>query len=616
MNFEALFLGPQAENHRFLKEMVSFFLDEHIHWRRNFHPDDTPSITLSDQSQADFIAMQQKTQEVLLQLSSKLKQSSLPWHSPRYLSHMTSDILLPAHLAYILTMLYNPNNVAWEGSPVTTSLELQVGLQLARLLGFDEDQAFGHITSGGTIANNEALWFARNLKSIPLAVKRVRPDLVADIADKTLMNLSVRDTLALLSHSREQMEETKQASIRGSGLKSCEVGRVFVPRTRHYSWDKIVDVLGIGTDNLVRVNVTDDFRMDIMDLRTKIEATVSEGSPVLAVIGVVGTTEEGAVDPVHEIVALREQFEAQGVSFYIHIDAAYGGYARALFLDEDSGFMKPDELLKTLHRKHIISDSYQYPSHQIYRAFEAIKDVDSVTIDPHKLGYVPYQAGAVVFRDKRIRNIISYFAPYVFEEGNEYQNPLLLGSYIMEGSKSGAAAAAVWAAHQVVGLNNDGYGRIIGETIEGALRLHSMMVEKERIRAGHKLFRIAPLTRPDTNIVVYAFNEDGNTSLARMNDLNRSMKERLYYEPGKRTHQYEFMVSSTLLSRDEYGDGPLDFLHRLGIPSGEWAKEGEVFVLRSTIMSPYLTSDFTHLDYAGMLFGCFERVLGEVSGPD
>jgi hypothetical protein len=48
MNFAALFPGSQAENHNFFKEMLNFFLDEHIPWRKNFHPDDSPSITFHD----------------------------------------------------------------------------------------------------------------------------------------------------------------------------------------------------------------------------------------------------------------------------------------------------------------------------------------------------------------------------------------------------------------------------------------------------------------------------------------------------------------------------------------------------------------------------------------
>src|SRR3546814_17707211 len=67
-------------------------------------------------------------------LSAALKRS-VPFHSPRYLGHMVSDLLLPGLLAQIVTLPYNPNNVVGEASPVTLDMEISAGLQLARKIG-------------------------------------------------------------------------------------------------------------------------------------------------------------------------------------------------------------------------------------------------------------------------------------------------------------------------------------------------------------------------------------------------------------------------------------------------------------------------------------------------
>ena len=56
-------------------------------------------------------------------------------------------------------------------------------------------------------------------------------------------------------------------------------------------------------------------------------------------------------------------------------------------------------------------------------------EVESVTIDPHKMGYVPYAAGGIAIRLKEMRNVISYFAPYVFDRGVEA--PDMLGAYTL-----------------------------------------------------------------------------------------------------------------------------------------------------------------------------------------
>src|SRR3546814_7125892 len=91
-------------------------------------------------------------------LSAALKRS-VPFHSPRYLGHMVSDLLLPGLLAQIVTLPYNPNNVVGEASPVTLDMEISAGLQLARMLGYRADEnradcAFGYLTSGGTTAKD------------------------------------------------------------------------------------------------------------------------------------------------------------------------------------------------------------------------------------------------------------------------------------------------------------------------------------------------------------------------------------------------------------------------------------------------------------------------------
>jgi tyrosine decarboxylase len=609
MDFEALFLGPKAENQDFFREILSTLIDEHVDWRTNFHPDDKASITPEDKKRKDFTRTQKKIRDVLLELSAKLKTSSVPFHSPRYVGHMISDILMPAHLAYLLTALYNPNNVAWEGSPATTELELEAGLDLAQMIGFERNEAFGHITSGGTVANMEALWIARNLKSVPFAIREAVPDLVEGRTDKELKNLSPAETLDLLVKAESRIDEIKNHTVRTTGMEFANLGKIFLPQTKHYSWVKAADVLGLGTDALVFVKVTEDYRMDIDDLRNKIRASVESGEPILAVVGVLGSTEESSVDPIDKIVELRNEFEREGVSFYIHVDGAYGGYARSVFLDTKSEFLPLEKLKRALDKARIIPESCDWPGEDVYNAYKALAHVDSVTIDPHKLGYIPYPAGAVVFRDRHVRDFVSYFASYVFESEEVYRNPHLLGSYILEGSKAGAASSAVWTAHNILGLNYAGYGRVIGESIEGAMRFYDQIVRTRAIRAGEKVYRVVPLVKPDINIVVYAFNEEGNDSLEEMNSLNRKIKDRLSYKPERPVSSYEFFVSSTSLDHEEYGDAPLGFLEKCGISKEEWDRVHEVFVIRSCIMSPYMTRDFTDMDYLTELFGCFEKVL-------
>jgi len=79
---------------------------------------------------------------------------------------------MPAHLGYICALLYNQNNCAAEASTVTTSFELEVGTDLCVMMGYDREKSMGHLVTGGSVANIEAIWAARNVKFFPLALQR------------------------------------------------------------------------------------------------------------------------------------------------------------------------------------------------------------------------------------------------------------------------------------------------------------------------------------------------------------------------------------------------------------------------------------------------------------
>ena len=110
---------------------------------------------------------------------------------------------------------------------------------------------------------------------------------------------------------------------------------------------------------------------------------------MLGVVGVVGSTEEGAVDSIDKIIALRDELMKDGIYYYVHVDAAYGGYGRAIFLDEDNNFI-PYEDLQDVHEEYgVFKEKKEHISREVYDAYKAIELAESVTIDPHKMGYIP-----------------------------------------------------------------------------------------------------------------------------------------------------------------------------------------------------------------------------------
>jgi len=642
VDIEAIFLGPKGENEDIVRGLISKIYEDYIHWRRNFHPEDPMGVTEEDKERPSFKETITNLKSSLEELLSKLRESSMPFHSPRYLGHMTYDTFIPAILGYFAGLLYNPNNVAFEASPVTTEMEIEVGRDLASLIGFKKEEAWGHITAGGTIANFEALWVARNLKYLPIAVKKAtkekglnvsvklangeEKDIISLSEEDLLRRVKPQDALSLkenLIKSQTTEKEKKELedlifknSISQLGVHTFPkgLGKVLVPQSAHYCWLKAVEILGLGRDALEFIPVDEGYRMDIKILKRVVDTLIKNGESILAVVGTLGTTEEGAVDPVDKIISLRERKEKEeNISFYVHIDAAYGGYIKSIFLDEKGDFLEKHLLQRKLQEKRIVEEAWGWPSKDLYNSFFSLKDVDSASIDPHKLGYIPYPGGAVVFKDERVKDLVACYAPYIFRfSQNKDENPQVLGMYIMEGSKPGASAAAVWLAHRVVPLNINGYGKVLGETVEGALRLHHALKElgefsittKWRGVNGRSIEKcvnlvVKPLMPPDLNIVCYAFNVKGNRSLIRMNKLNQELKENKFcLELHKPILGKDFIISSTEFTKEVYGNAPLPFLKSLGIDKKEWDKIGKVEILRSTVMTPYLTLDYIEEDYA------------------
>ena len=92
-----------------------------------------------------------------------------------------------------------------DAAPVTVDLEVRVGLQLARMFGYPDDPArpdcaFGHLTSGGTVANYQALRLALALKGFPVALRDAGvPDIELPEDDWAAFNLGPDASITLLS---------------------------------------------------------------------------------------------------------------------------------------------------------------------------------------------------------------------------------------------------------------------------------------------------------------------------------------------------------------------------------------------------------------------------------
>lgn len=607
VDYKSLFLGDKAENSDTYTKELNRLITSHYGWRKNYIPEDTAAISDKMKQSPAYQDALQKQHDVLDELDQKLRAGSVPWMSAgRYWGQMLSDTLTPAMLAYSQAMLWNANNVTIECSMATSQMEADVSEDLTHLLGYKEGWA--HLTHDGSMANLEGAWYMRQFKSMPLAFKEVVPEKVKGMSEWELLNMSVEDVLKILKTlTPDQIDAVKTHSSR-SGKDIQKLGKIIVPQTKHYSWLKAIDISGIGLDQMIQIPVKSDYRMDIDVLKKTIKKLVEEKTPILGVVAVVGTTEEGQVDEVDRIVKFRKEMEKQGVYFYLHVDAAYGGYARSLFLDENGDFIPFDELGNKFKEHKVFNYPVKISKH-VYDSHKAMEEADSITIDPHKMGYIPYNAGGIAIKYQAMRNVISYFAPYVFEKKTA-SAPDMLGSYILGGSTAGATSAAVWAAHRTLPLNITGYGRLIGSSIEAAQRFrHFLTTLKFNVKG--KVVKAYPLDNPDFNMVDWVLKVDGETSLEKTNDLNEKMFNLSSYNSGP-VYSNRYLASHTIFSKDTYGNSPIPFVEKLGFSKEDWEKVGAVTLLRAAIMTPFLNDDKLFAEYSKAVAKSMEKKLNQI----
>jgi aromatic-L-amino-acid decarboxylase len=153
-------------------------------------------------------------------------------------------------------------------------------------------------------------------------------------------------------------------SVRTQGLSGAPlVG--YVSREGHFSLDRSFDILGLGSQNLQMIESDAGCRIRVAELRKRIAADREAGLRPFFLVGILGTTSTGAVDPLADLAAVARE---EGLWF--HVDAAYGG-AAAL-------------------------------SPKLAPLCAGVELADSITVDPHKWFFVPFSAGAILVRDASV----------------------------------------------------------------------------------------------------------------------------------------------------------------------------------------------------------------------
>jgi len=211
-------------------------------------------------------------------------------------------------------------------------------------------------------------------------------------------------------------------------------------------------LLGVET---VEVAVDSAGRLDM----TALEEALRTGR-VGTVVVTAGTTGLGAVDPVHDALALARRYDAR-----MHVDAAYGGFFTVLAT----------------------------PCNDVDIAaapWQAISSCDSVVVDPHKHGLQPYGCGAVIFRDPAVGRFYVHDSPYTYFTSEA----LHLGEISLECSRAGAAAAALWLTFRLIPPTAEGMGSILRASRRAALTWAELLRQSDSLTLYQQ---------PELDIVTY-----------------------------------------------------------------------------------------------------------------
>jgi len=245
----------------------------------------------------------------------------------------------------------------------------------------------------------------------------------------------------------------------------------------HVSITRVADLLNLGREAVRRVPSHDDFRMDVQALERVLDEDMAAGDIPFCVVAQVGSINVGAIDPLEDIARVCQE---RGLWF--HADGACGAV----------GTMLPE--MRPLYK--------------------GLEKADSVTLDPHKWLYIPYECGCVLVKNpEKLRRAFSMTAPYLRGELPTEYTGLDYFEYGPQMSR-GFKALKVWMSLKHYGV--EGYRRLLRQNVECAKHLDRLVRGSEDFEALH-----------DPTLFIYSFRympkdllSAANESPDKVEDIN------------------------------------------------------------------------------------------------
>jgi aromatic-L-amino-acid/L-tryptophan decarboxylase len=345
----------------------------------------------------------QPMEAILREVENNIFANSTLYLTPRFFGYINAGGNQAAVLGELLASAINQICAKWHFSPAASEVERRVIRWIAQFIGY-APEAGGCLLSGGSTGN--------------------------------LVGLAV---------ARKQKAHFDAASL---GMRGGSPVTVYVSQEGHAALEKSMMLLGMGSNQLRKITVQDDFTIDLEALEKQVTKDRKNGYHPICVVGNAGTTNTGAVDPLDALAQFCQKQE-----LWFHVDAAYGGPAAGT---ETAG-----------------------------KLFRGLDRADSVVVNPHKWLYLPVEAACILVREPRaLRDTFQIVADYLGETDAIGDGPLDFKDYGPQLSRN-FRALKVWMTFKAYGA------RKLRAAIESNIEI--MRYLADRIDQSQDFVRLAPV---------------------------------------------------------------------------------------------------------------------------
>lgn len=337
------------------------------------------------------IQISEKGQNVadLIEYAKKYLELSVKTGNKQFLNQLFSGFNFPAFYGEMVVASANTTMATFEAAPVATEIECEIIRLMNTYTGYKKGD--GIFVTGGSNSNLIAMFSARN---------RIFP------------------------HGRT------------CGVDGKLKLKAFVNEHAHYSFDTAANLLGIGTDNVVKVKADSQGRMIPLELEKALNASVEKGETPFFVAATCGTTMLGAFDPIDQMVPICKRFNV-----WFHVDGAFGGSL-------------------------ILSSKFSH-------LFKGLEQTDSFTWDAHKLMNVPLVCSVILVKQAGSlqHNIIGTNTDYLYHSNSVDED---LGEKSIQCGRR-ADAVKLWFSWKFYG--KEGYAKRIDNLM--AMAAHAEDIVKQ-----------------------------------------------------------------------------------------------------------------------------------------